>query len=78
LYLAGTTQVSALIYLAGAANCCATAMDTRDGQVPGVENLSYLVGGLVDGEDVSGGLGSVPASQPLTVLPAAVFEVPGR
>jgi hypothetical protein len=61
LYLTGTTQVSALIYLAGAANCCATAMDTRDGQVPGVEKLSYLVRGLVDGEDVPGGLGSVPA-----------------
>jgi hypothetical protein len=49
-------------------------MGTRDGQVPGVENLRYLV----DGEDVPGGLGSVPPSQPLTVLPAAVFEVPGR
>jgi hypothetical protein len=32
LYLAGTTQVSALIFLAGAANCCAAAMGTRDGR----------------------------------------------
>ncbi len=49
-------------------------MDTRDGQVLGVEKLSYLV----DGEDVPGGLGSVPASQRLTVLPAAVFGVSER
>ncbi|HEX3958589.1 MAG TPA: hypothetical protein VHZ03_18495 [Trebonia sp.] len=62
------------MYPVGAANCCAAAMDTRDGQVPGVEKLSYLV----DGEDVPGGLGSVPASQRLTVLPAAVFEVSKR
>ncbi len=42
------------MYLVGAANCCAAAMDTRDVQVPGVEKLSYLV----DGEDVPGTLGS--------------------
>ncbi len=54
LYLAETTQVSTLMYLVGAANCCAAAMDTRDVQVPGVEKLSYLV----DGEDVPGTLGS--------------------
>jgi len=39
LYLAETTQVSALIYLASAANCCAAAMDTRDVQVSGVDRL---------------------------------------
>ena len=71
MYLAETTQVSALIYLASAANCCAAAMDTRDVQVPGVDRLICLV----DGEDVPGGLGSVLASQRSTVLPAAVFEV---
>ena len=36
------------------------ARGTRDVQVPGVENLGYLVGGLAASEDVRGGLGSVP------------------
>jgi hypothetical protein len=36
------------------------ARGTRDVQVPGVENLGYLVGGLAASEDVRCGLGSVP------------------